>query len=172
MSKNYKSKSKFKKILSIILVCASLIGTAALIIGITNRNKNEDGYKAEKLDYEIGALTDMGAYEESDKSLYTKEAFEVEGGVKVELDFDSKITYKVFFYDEKDKFVSASAELSETATTEVPEGATLARVMITPVWESDVDEDDQEIKWYNKSTYTKQLSVYVVELEEAKEPAT
>ena len=172
MSRNYRKSSKFKKILCIILTVASLIGTAALVIGISKANKNEDGYKAVKLDYEIGALTDMGAYEESDKSLYTKEAFEVEGGVKVELEFDAKCTYKVFFYDEKDKFVSASAELSETATTEVPEGAALARIMITPIFEADVDEDDQIVKWYNKSTYTKQLSVYVVDLEKAEEPAT
>ena len=165
-------KSKIGKIISIILICAALVGIAALVIGIANRNRNEDGYKAEKLDYEIGALTDMGAYEESDKSLYTKESFEVEGGVKVELDFDAKLTYKVFFYDEDDKFISASAELTETGTTEVPEGAAQARIMITPIWDAGVDKDDQEIKWYNKSNFTKQLAVYVVELEKAEEPAT
>ena len=44
--------------------------------------------------------------------------------------------------------------------------------MITPIFEADVDEDDQIVKWYNKSTYTKQLSVYVVDLEKAEEPAT
>lgn len=171
MSRNYSRKSKIKTIIAVILTVASVIGAVAGIAALVNKNKTEDGLTKVNAGYEIGALSATGDYEESEGSLYTKEAFECEGGVKVELDFDATVKYKVFFYNDNDAFISASEELDKTATTEAPEGATHARVMVTPIWDADVDTEDQVIKWYNKGTYTKQLTVYTIEAKEAAEEA-
>lgn len=164
--KNYIQKSKAKIIITII-VTALLLASVAGIFVIINKPKAAKGYELANADFSIGSLdTTTGRYVESDGSLYTKDGFDCKAGVKVELDFDSNIKWKVFFYDDIDSFVSCSEEFDATNEVEAPTTATRARIMITPIWDNELDVDDQTIKWYSINKYAKQLTVSVEKIVE------
>ena len=157
----FKLKNKTKRILSIVLIVGVLLGAVAGIIALTGRDKADEGFDIVKADFERGGLDASGKYTETKASLYTKEAFECGEGIRVKLDFDSDVSYKVYFYDESDSFVEATDEYTKTETVEAPEGATHARLVVNPVWDADVDEDDQVIRFWQTNKYAKQLTVMV-----------
>lgn len=146
--------SKWKAIIITVVVVVLTLGSVAVVATVFGNNKNAS------LDFSIGALNENGEYVESDKSLYTKEAFEFDS-VKVVRDFESTVKYQLYYYDELDNFVSCSEELTKTSEITAPEGARFARIVITPMFDSDVKKEDQIIKWYDVSKYAKQLEVEV-----------
>lgn len=160
-------KINVKTIVVGVVVAALIIAVFAGAMALSNKGGDvAEGYKSVKVSYSIGALDANGKYKESDSSLYTKDAFECEAGVKATLEFDSTIKYQIFFYDELDKFLSASETLDETDKTAAPEGAVYARIMITPVWDSETEEDDRVVTWLNQGDYTKQITISVEEIVE------
>lgn len=164
--KNYRQKSKTKNIITIIIIALLLTSVAGLFV-ILNKPEAAKGYELANADFSIGSLdTTTGRYAKSDGSLYTKDAFDCEAGVKIELDFDSNIKWKVFFYDDIDSFVSCSEEFDVTNEVEAPATATRARIMIIPIWDNEIDKDDQTIKWYSINKYAKQLTVSVEKIVE------
>ncbi len=108
----------------------------------------------------VGGIDETtGEHVETDGSIYTRKSFDCEGLV-VELDFDSHVTYQVFYYDELDNYISASSVYEKGAELDVPENAVSARIVVTPIWdELNVEEDDQNIKWYDVSEYANQLKI-------------
>ena len=82
---------KLKKIGAIALCVCLMAGVFGGAMALFNRNNDEL-----KLNYDIGGLTDDGAYVESDKTLYTKEAFECTD-LTVRVEFDSNVKYQLFF---------------------------------------------------------------------------
>ena len=162
--RNFKNRINWK---TVILAAVSVALVAALAVtGITlfnKKDKDSDGYVQVEPKFSIGGLSATGAYVETNASLYTKEAIEADS-VRVKLEFDSNVKYQLFFYDENGNFVSAGTSLASGSTTEtLPEGATCFRIMITPVWGEDVEAEDQKVTIFNKGTYTKQLTVSIVE---------
>ena len=154
---------KLKKIGAIALCVCLIAGVFGGAMALFNRNNDEL-----KLNYDIGGLTDDGAYVESDKTLYTKEAFECTD-LTVRVEFDSNVKYQLFFYDDVDEFVSATEVYTKGANITLPEGATRVRVEITPIWGADVDTEDRVIKWYNISEFANQLHIEASAIEDVEE---
>ena len=161
-----KKKTK-NTIIKTVLVVAALLAVIACFGVFLNRDKAPEGFDLVKVSYEVGSLDSAGKYAESKSHLYTKEAIECQGGVRVDLEFDSSVTFQVFYYDEDDTFIESTETFEKTATTEAPADAVYARILVTPIWGDDVEEDDQTIYIFNKNKFTKQLVVSVAEVEES-----
>ena len=160
-------KLKRSKVLSVVLIVGLLVAAVGGVAALVNRDKADDGYDLAKASFERGSLNDSGIYTETKASIYTKEALEYGNGVKIKLDFDSDVSYQIFFYDEDDSFVETTQEYEKTATVTAPEGAVYARIVVTPEWDADVDKDDQIVRLWNVRKYAKQLTVMVAPVEEA-----
>ncbi len=156
-------RKNFKKIaiiaLTIFLIAALVAGGISLFS--TKAKTVLPHYSVGGLD-----LTD-GKYVETTDSIYTTKAFDCIG-LTVKVANDADITYRVFFYDEVDNFISVSEELSRGSALDVPGKATQARIMITPDWDklnADTEESEEEteniIKWYEVSKYANILTITV-----------
>ncbi len=105
--------------------------------------------------YEIGCLSEVGAETDDDTSIRLRNTITCDG-LTVEIDEDAKVTYKLFFYDEKGDFLSATEELStDFDTSSVPEGAESVKVQITPTADEDGKVTISEVLGYaNQITVT------------------
>lgn len=160
MKMKRKTKDLITKIVSVALVVATVVGIGALIGHFVSNKADEDGRVVINPSYEIGGLTAYGKYEETKESIYTKEAFKCDGLI-IEPEFDSTITYQVFFYDGLGNFVDSSASLEGYYTEEIPTGSSYARIVITPKWDKDTKDDDKKINIFQVNKYAKQLTVKV-----------
>lgn len=87
--------------------------------------------------FSIGGLDSKGQYVETEDSIFTKDVFECQG-LECTLDFDSAISYQIYFYNDDNDFVHKTGTLTDTFVAEsVPFFAKYARISITP------DEDDK-----------------------------
>ena len=149
---NLKSKKTWKNIGLGALACTLGIGAVMGVGALLNRE--EDLTKIINPTYSVGGLTEDGRYLETEGSIYTKDAFECQG-IDVSLDFDSNVSYRIFFYDEDNDFISATEkQTGNYDETTTPYDVKFARIVITP-------NDDEEIKWYEKNGYAKQLTIEV-----------
>lgn len=145
-----------------------LIGGASLIANAVDKNE-DDGLVEIDPKFSIGGLQDTtGKYEESDLTLYTKDAFECYG-LQIKPNFDSKVQYQIFFYDEIGNFISATELLDGSYRDDVPYFATHARLELTPIWAEDVKKSERVLKWSNKGKYTDELEIKVYEEQERSE---
>lgn len=160
MKMKRKTKDLITKIASVALVVATVVGIGALIGHFVSNKADEDGRVVINPSYEIGGLTAYGKYEETKESIYTKEAFKCDG-LNIEPEFDSTITYQVFFYDGLGNFVDSSASLEGYYTEAIPTGSSYARIVITPKWDKDTKDDDKKINIFQVNKYAKQLTVKV-----------
>lgn len=153
-------RNKTKKILKGTLIGA-LCGATLIGVGATinHLKADDDGLVKVHLNYDIGGLDANGEYEETDASIYTKDAFEAKG-LEVTMDFDSNVNYEVFFYDQYGDFISSTGTLDKNYNDEVPLFATHARIEITP------ESDEDGIKWYEKNGYANQIEIKVDEKQE------
>lgn len=145
-----KIKKKWKSILS---VCLTVVLGIGAIFGVTRLiDKSQETHKSISPSYSVGGLSSDGKYVETDESIYTKTAFECQG-LKITPDFDSQVSYQVFFYDMNEQFLESTSEM-----TEFYQGAPLlakyARIEITP-------QEDDKVSWYEVLKYAKQLTVEV-----------
>lgn len=155
----YKTKQTLKQIVSILLLCAVGFGAVVGISAISKKLNSDD--KTIHPTFSVGSITSAGKGDSSDKSsIYTKDAFECKG-LKVELDFDATVRYQAFFYDELGNYISNSAtekyDESEDLSAVIPTDAVYARLVVTPD-----DDEDGEIKWYEVSKYSSQLTIKVL----------
>jgi hypothetical protein len=157
--RKFRIKRKTRKFLLGILGIGLIIGAVALIGNLVNKSNDEE-LKEIHPTFEVGGLTEDGKYLENKESIYTKKSFECQG-LNVKLDFDADVTYQIFFYDELDEFVSKTNVLSVGYNDAIPSGAKLARIVVTPTYSSDVEDEDKEIKWYEIRNYSKQLTISV-----------
>lgn len=147
------------QIVSVILAIGALLGVCAAISFFLE--KEEETSERLWLSFERGSLTDYGQYQEDDTSLYTKEMFDCQG-LEVELDFENNISYQIFFYNANGNFLSATELLSKSyLAEELPEGATQARIVISPNWGEYVEEKEKKIQFYEIWKYTTQLTIKV-----------
>lgn len=149
---NFKSKKTWKNIglgcLAGVLGIGAVMGVGALL------NPEEDLTKTINPTYAVGGLNEQGRYLETESSIYTKEAFECQG-IDVTLDFDSNVSYRIFFYDEDNDFVSATEkQTGNYDETTTPYDVKYARIVVTP-------NDDEKISIFEKNGYAKQLTIEV-----------
>lgn len=149
---NWKSKKTWKNALIIGLACITLVGA---VVGLSALfRKSEETTKVVNPTYAVGGLTEKGAFLETEESIYTKDSFECLG-LDIDLAFDNNISYRVFFYDTENKFLSATNKLTEDYDENTtPMFARYARIVITP-------NEDDKISWYEKSKYANQLEISV-----------
>ena len=152
---NFKRKSKLKSILCGVLVVATLIGACA---GIAAFAKKDTKTISSSL-FSRGDLDENGIYVESDKSIYTKEAFGCIG-LRVEPDFESKVSYDVYYYDYDERLIEARKGLSSVYDEDYPL-AQYARIVIHPEIPSDVSEKDFKINFYEVYGYANDLNITV-----------
>ena len=161
MSK-FNKNEKIKTIIITVVIVALSLGSIGILATIFAKDNSV------KLDFSLGALNASGQYEESEKSIYTKNSFEFDT-VKVTRDFESNAQYQLFFYDELDNFVSSSEKFSGSAEITAPEGARFARIVITPVFSSEVDKEDQIVKKHQVSKYANEFTFEITVIEETED---
>ena len=149
---NWKSKKTWKNILCVTLACVTIVGA---LVGLSALfRKADENTKEINPTYVIGGLTEQGKYLETEESIYTKDAFECQG-LDIELDFRSNISYRVFFYDKTNNFLSSTSKLVDNYDeTTTPTMAQFARIVITP-------NEDDKISWYEKNGYADQLTITI-----------
>lgn len=155
MAKIFKTKSKWRSIIAAVLVIGAIIAACA---GLAVMSK-DDTQKIRASAFSRGDLDDKGIYVESDKSIYTKEAFGCIG-LRVEPDFESKVTYDVYYYDYDERLIEARKGLSSVYDEDYPL-AQYARIVIHPVIPSDVSEKDFKINFYEVYGYANDLTITV-----------
>ena len=162
MAKKLKMKYKTKKNLKNVLIGVACVGALAVVASGSKAlyDMSQDDMKTIHPTFVVGGLDENGKYEETETSLYTKEAFECKG-LTIGLDFENDISYQVFFYEEDGDFISSTEVLTERFDGELPENATHARIEITPQWTNVEDEEDQVVNWYNKYGFSKQINIKV-----------
>ena len=162
-----KTKNILKSVACIALVAATVLGVASLF------SHKKDDLKEIKPVFSIGGLSESGKYVEQDNTIYTKEAFECKD-LRIDVDFEKTITYKVFFYADSGEFISSTEELTENFVSAVPGGATHARVLITPDWKEleIVKNDEKVIKWYEIAKYAGQLTIKTAKADKEAEEIT
>ena len=156
MAKNKKNSFKamktWKKVLVIGLAVITLIGAIA---GISALFREDDKTtKTINPAFSVGGLTENGAYLDTQESIYTKNAFECQG-LDIELAFDNNISYKVYFYNQSNDFLSATEKQTKNYDEILtPYEAKTARIVITP-------NEDNKISWYEINGYANQLKISV-----------
>ena len=159
----HKTRKTLKQIGSLlligVLICGVIMGSVAI------SKKLDDDTRIIHPDFKVGGLDENGEYKKTENTIYTMESFECLG-LKIKLDFDANVKYQVYFYDELDNFVSTSDVYEESMEIEVPENAKLARLVVEPIWESDVKEKDRVCHWYDTYKYVKQLEIKVLKDQE------
>lgn len=139
--------------LIVVLILAAVGGGTAGIISLVDSDKF-DTKNISDLSFGVGGLDSAGKYMSTDKSIYTKDAFECQG-LSVSLEFDSEISYQIYFYDQNNDFVHTTGKLESAFVSDsVPFFAKYARIVITP-------DDDEKVTTLEVLKYAKQLNAKV-----------
>ena len=152
-----KNSSNLKRGLCIGAVVLLVLAIVGSIIGLWYKvDKMRGPEELSGAAYSIGLLDESGDYQKGDTAIYTRKAITVKG-LTCTLAKDAKITYQLFFYDAKDKFISASGELSEDFDgTDIPKNAESVKIVITPT-----EDEDGKVSLVEVLGYAKQLTVTV-----------
>lgn len=118
----------------VFLLLIAIIGAVVTLFIQVDRNTTVTEIGAEA--YKIAALNEDGEEVESDKSIVTRNAFTTDG-MTVDFDADAKVTYKLYFYDEDEKLLSATDDLAEDFSGTIPEKAVWTKAVITPTEDED-----------------------------------
>lgn len=151
-----KFRWSLRRIISLVLAVLMIAGAVAGIAALSKRIS--DDKKTIHPTFARGGINaTTGLQVESNSSLYS-EAFEAKG-LEIKLDFNSKISYQVFWYDENDVFNYAEPQLTVNGTFYAP-ATCKARILITPLWDR-IEDDDKEIAWHEVLKYVNQIKIRV-----------
>ena len=148
-------KLKLKKLISAILVIAAVAALGGGVIALAKRDTKTIYSNA----FSVGALDDNGEYTPNERAIYTKERFECIG-LRVEPDFESQVTYDVYYYDYDDRLVHTVKGLSEVYDEDFPL-AQYARIVIHPEIPEGVSKSDFKVKWYEVGKYADDVKITV-----------
>ena len=150
-----KTKNLIKKV-GIILLCVIVVGLcASAIVGA-----DDSDYKRVYLTWDVGGIDVSGYFAPDEEgSIYTVNALEC-SDILLAADFDSDISYAVYFYDKAGEFISmvtndGKREL-EITNVEFPNNAVSVRIVITPL-----NDENGKIGLFEKSKYANQLTVKI-----------
>ncbi|MDE6441422.1 MAG: hypothetical protein K2L12_01550 [Clostridia bacterium] len=146
-----KTKGIIKKVALALAGVAAITAVGFGVKAIVDYTKND--LKKITLSYDVGNLGADGKYVANESTLYTKESFPCDG-LQVKLDFDNKINYQIFYYDDLDNFVSSTPVMDSAFEGRV--WGTNARIVIIPT-----DDEDDKISFTEKFSYPKQMTVKV-----------
>ena len=146
------NKKKFGFITGALVLVFVLIASAFVRIGNMETNK-----KLTIGDYQVATINATGKISESKQTIVTKDLLQLED-IEITLDEDATISYKVYYYDEDEKFISASDTLTSDYEVENVLNAKYVRVLITPAL---VDGEPAEVSALNMHNYTSQITIKV-----------
>lgn len=149
------SRWSWKKIISAV-VCVAIL---ALCIGGASVLFTNDSKTIYATTFSVGGLDEYGKANNSDQSIYTKEAFECIG-LRVEPDFEFEGTFDVYYYDFNGTLIETKRGLDEIYDEDFPL-AKLARVVINPDVPETMDEEDFKIRFWDVYDYASQFNITV-----------
>ena len=157
MAKRFKTKRKisWKKLLSAVAVIAIILGSIAGIRACTKDETKTISASA----FSRGGLDENGEYVETDKSIYTKEAFACIG-LRVQPDFEASASYDVYYYDYDERLLDVRLGLTGVYDEDYPL-AKYARIVIHPEIPADVDQEDFKIAFYEVHSLAKDFKITV-----------
>ena len=144
-------KKKIGLIVTFALVFALIVGAFVRIGNMETSKKLTIG------DYQVATINATGKVSESKQNIVTKDLLQLED-IEIKLDEDATISYKVFYYDEDEKFISASDVKTSDYEIENVSNAKYVRVLITP---AQVDGEPAEVSALNMHNYTSQITIKV-----------
>ena len=153
--KKIKFRWNSKSIISIIAVIGLMLG----IIAVASSAFGGDRDTISSYSFKVGGLNDQGSYKETDKSIYTEEAFDCIG-LRVEPDFEFVGTYDVYYYDFDENLIEAIKGLKGIYDEDYPQ-AKLCRIVVHPEIPEDEDVDDFKISWYEVFSLARKFDVTV-----------
>ncbi|MBR2614984.1 MAG: hypothetical protein IKC71_05270 [Clostridia bacterium] len=152
----FKRKMNKNKLMFIIAFSLIAVLLVAVLFTFSKINKTEDTKTigSNVFNYSIGILDETGEYEQGTTSIYLKELKEVDG-LNVDIKEDATVTYKVYFYNADEEFISATDVLDvDFDGTSTPEDAEFFRIVVTPT-------NDAEVSFGEIGRYARQLTVSV-----------
>ena len=158
MAKRFKT-TNIAKIIGVLLVVLLSVG---LIFNNRFLKADENGRIKITPKFSVGGLTDYGKHLITTKSIYTEDTFSC-SGLEVDLKFESNISYKIYFYNNLNEFITSTSSLTMSYKSDIPENAVFARIVITPIWETNTADKDKKVKWYSVYNYSSQIIVKVFE---------
>ncbi len=145
-----KKLSMNRLLIIIAFVLIAVIGSG-LIVTLVKVNKTIDTKTLSATAYEIGSIDDTGKEDnENSTSIRSKKLYNADG-LKIELDSDATVTYKIFFYAKDESYVS---KLASGSSLSVPTNAEYFRIVITP-------NNGGTLNYFDIATYAKQVTVTV-----------
>lgn len=155
---NVMKKRTWGKILSIGLAVLLFAGAIFGLVKLGAKLKEET--KTISPSWKVGVVdeTTGKVNKELKSSIYTDDAFDAKG-LKVVLDYDSNVSYQVFWFDSVGEFAYCSEEMTKGAEFYAPAGHK-ARVEVTPIFDAN-ETEDETISWYETYKYSKQVEIIV-----------
>jgi len=146
----HKMSDRLKWIIAFVLIAALTAGLAMTMFRLDGQIKTKEISASA---YKVGTLDADGEYDDDTGSIVTKDFIAV-AGLKCEVAKNAKITYKVYFFDKDEDYISATAELTADFDETIPTGAKYVKIVITPT-------NDAEVSIWEISGYVKKLTVTV-----------
>ena len=139
--------------LAVLMIVGAVAGIAALTKSLTADQKTiSPTFQRGEIDVKTGEQ------KESNSSLYS-DPFDAKG-LTIELDFDAKLSYRVFWYEkETGNFNYCTESLTQGAKLYAPAECE-ARIVLTPLWDK-LEDDDNEISWYEVWSYSSKITILV-----------
>lgn len=152
-----RKKWTLRRVLSLGLAVLMIVGAVAGIAAVTKRLTADQ--KTISPTFERGGIdTKTGRELETNGSLYTPEAFSAKG-LQIKLDFDAHLSYQIFWYNAQGQFSYASDVYMYGGEHYCPANYK-CRIVLTPIW-SEIDDEDQEIGWYEVWSYTSKVEITI-----------
>ena len=144
--------NKTKEIISVLLVAAILIAAISGIVVYSARTHRTVSSTV----FSRGALDSNGKHINSDTAIYTEELIQCRGLI-VEVDFEAKLEYEIFFYRADESFIGSTGPLTEDYELSGYDNAKYCRIVITPVLKDGADK----IRFWEVLSYADQITVKV-----------
>ena len=144
--------NKTKEIISVLLVAAIVIAAISGIVVYSARTHRTVSSTV----FSRGALDSNGKHINSDTAIYTEELIQCRGLI-VEVDFEAKLEYEIFFYRADESFIGSTGPLTEDYELSGYDNAKYCRIVITPVLKDGADK----IRFWEVLSYADQITVKV-----------
>ena len=145
----------WKNILSIALAALVLFGAVGAVAAFATNDSKPAGAV-----FKVGGLDPVtGKYVKTDKTIYTEEAIDAYG-LRIEPDFESTVTYDIYYYDNEDKLLAVVENQTEIYDEDF-EVAEKCRIVIHPEIPEDVKEKDFKIHFWDVAKYAAMLKLTV-----------
>lgn len=154
----FKRKTNLKQVLTIVLVALVVFGAIVGIVKLV-----DDDHVVLSTAFAKGNLV-SGLHQDSDKHIYLKDEIAITN-LKVERDFDAKVSYKIVFYDENKEYIAETEALTTNwdikdhgndfvASSGQFDGAKYCRIVIEPT-----ADEDGKISAFEVLEYAGQLTI-------------